>query len=100
MLLSSLAELSLLTHASPPPEPLSRAHDALSGLFTYYSQTERGGQPAPPATDCPCFHCSDDTPCHNKTQCTVCNVRDDAHCDADPIACYTTAAKACNASFL
>ena len=96
MLLSSLAELSLLTHASPPPEPLSRAHDALSGLFTYYSQTERGGQPAPPATDCPCFHCSDDTPCHNKTQCTVCSVRDDAHCDADPIACYTTAAKACN----
>ena len=95
---STLATISLLPHASspPPPEPLSRAHDALAGLFTYYSQTERGGQPAPPATDCPCFRCNDDTPCLNKTECTVCSVRDDAHCDTDSIACYTTAARACD----
>ena len=83
MLLTSTVPASL-------PSPLSRATAAFDGLFTYYYQTERGGAPAPPAVDCPCFSC-DGASC-GKDRCAFCGVLD----ECAGWGCYTTSSRACN----
>ena len=89
------AALLLLLSASPPahaalPPALARAKAALDGLTTYYFQTERGGAPAPPAVDCPCFSCDGES-CP-KESCAFCGPRS----ECAGWGCFTSAAQACD----
>ena len=73
------------------PTPLSRAKSALDGLTTYFVQIERGGAPAPPAVNCPCFTC-DGHSCSSKDQCAFCG----PHAECAGWGCFTTSSYACD----
>ena len=73
------------------PTPLSREKSALDGLTTYFVQIERGGAPAPPAVNCPCFTC-DGHSCSSKDQCAFCG----PHAECAGWGCFTTSSYACD----